>query len=184
MTALPITEAAARHAGLVMAHAAVVASVLEPGELICPFAVVAKGDDRQSIEFESDTQDQAVERAWASLDEYRNQIDLWAMAREGSVAGPDGKEDVVVVATWGQGMAEPFVFTQRFRPKAKGVFALLGPTSVQQQFQDSELGQLRAWFEAGISSHPKHDRWSAWRNAGAQQAVPADIARPAGERRG
>ena len=32
-----ITEAAAKHAGLVMAHAAAIASVLEPGELICPF---------------------------------------------------------------------------------------------------------------------------------------------------
>ena len=89
-----ITEAAAKHAGLVMAHAAAVASVIEPGELICPFIVVAKGDDRQSIEFPSKSQGEAIDRAWSSISEYQAFVDLWAMAREGLAAQQGTADDV------------------------------------------------------------------------------------------
>jgi hypothetical protein len=37
-----------RHAGLVMTQVAYIASVLKEGELVCPFAVIAKGENRQS----------------------------------------------------------------------------------------------------------------------------------------
>jgi hypothetical protein len=40
-----------------MAQAASIASVREDGELICLFAVIANGDNRQSIEFEAVTKD-------------------------------------------------------------------------------------------------------------------------------
>lgn len=105
-----------RHAGLVMAHAANIASVLRAGELICPFAVVAKGDSRESIEFEAPTQDQAISEGWASLEKYKEYFDLWAFAREGLMRGPDGKEDILVIAAWTHGMPEPVVFCQRFLP--------------------------------------------------------------------
>lgn len=73
------------HAGLVMAQAANIASVLDVGELICPFAVVTKGDSRESINFEAATQDQAISEGWASLEKYKEYFDLWALAREGLV---------------------------------------------------------------------------------------------------
>ena len=53
MTLNRIPDNVARHAGLVMAQAASIASVLEVGELICPFAVITKDENRQSIEFEA-----------------------------------------------------------------------------------------------------------------------------------
>lgn len=60
-----------RHAGLVMAQAMNIASVLNVDELICPFAVVTKGDSRESIEFESTTQDEAISEGWANLEKYK-----------------------------------------------------------------------------------------------------------------
>ena len=77
-----IPDVVLRHAGLVMTHAAAIASVLEDGELICPFAVITKGENRQSIEFEASSQDEAVSQGWASLETYKEDFDLWAFARE------------------------------------------------------------------------------------------------------
>ncbi len=170
-----IPETAAKHAGFVMAHAAAIASVLELGELICPFVVVTKGDNRQSIEFESETQDQAVDRAWSSLAEYRDQVDLWAMAREGLVSGQNGKDDVLVVAVWAPEMSDPIVFTQRFRPKARG-FAIVGPVMMAQEV-GNEAQLVAEWFFEGIAQHPKGEYWDAWRNA-AQQIAAGDAASP------
>jgi len=159
-----ISEALAKHAGLVMVHTAVIVSVNEPGELICPFIVITKGSDRQSIEFESETQDEAVDRAWSSLAEYRTVVDLWAMAREGLVAGPNGKEDVLVVAAWEQGMSEAIVFTQRFLPKARGGFAVYGPVSLQSELAPEQVDLVAAWVLQGIAQHPKGERWHSWRS--------------------
>lgn len=159
-----VSEALAKHAGLVMVHAAVIVSAIEPGELICPFIVIAKGSDRQSIEFESKTQDEAVDRAWSSLSEYRAVVDLWAMAREGLVSGPNGKEDVLVVAAWEQGMSEAVVFTQRFLPKTRGGFAVYGPVSLQSELEPEQAQFVAEWFLQGIAQHPKGERWQSWRS--------------------
>lgn len=114
-----IPDEAVCYAGLVMTQAASVASVLREGELICPFIVVTKGEDRQSIEFEASTQDEAGSCGWASLDEYRALVDLWAFAREGVVKGPSGKEDVLVVAVRKPGMEKPASFRRDSFPQAK-----------------------------------------------------------------
>lgn len=145
-----------------MAHAAVVASVSEPGQLICPFVVVSKGQNRQAIDFVAETQDQAVDRAWASLDEYREHVDLWAMAREGLIAGASGKDDVLVVCVWTRGMPDAAVFTQRFRPSAQG-FGLVGPVELQESIGEDELELIKGWFAQGIESHPKGAKWKEWR---------------------
>jgi hypothetical protein len=74
-----IPDVVAKHAGLVLTQAASIASVLDSGELICPFAVVTKGSDRQSVEFEAATQDDAVSKGWAHFDEWKERVDLWAL---------------------------------------------------------------------------------------------------------
>jgi len=71
-----LPDKVAKHAGLTMMQAASIASVLEAEELICPFAVISKGPNRQSVAFESETQDEAVSKGWASLDEWKGEIDL------------------------------------------------------------------------------------------------------------
>jgi hypothetical protein len=164
MDRLALPNEVTRHAGLTMMQAASIASALGEQELICPFAVVSKGSDRQSIAFEPETQDEAVAKGWASLDEWRGQIDLWAFAREGLMVSPEGKVDVLVVAAWGPTMNEPAIFTQRFRPSTKGGFALLGPVAVQD-LPAAELSRVAEAFGAGIAEHPKGEKWYDWKRA-------------------
>jgi hypothetical protein len=152
-----------RHAGFVMAHAAAIASVLKPGELICPFAVITKGENnRQSIEFEAATQDEAVSQGWSSLEKYKEYFDLWAFAREGLAKGEHGKDDVLLVAAWSHGMAEPVVFTQCFIPASKGGFALCGPVAILGNNYDDDLERIKQMFSEGIAEHPKGNRWASW----------------------
>jgi hypothetical protein len=150
-----------RHAGLVMTQVASIASVLEDGELVCPFAVIAKGENRQSIEFEALSQDEAVSEGWASLEKYKDRLDLWAFAREGLIIGPHGKEDVLLVAAWTHGMLEPVVFLQRFLPRAKGGFALVGAIVAQDQ-PEAELNRIADAFMEGVREHPKGHLWDSW----------------------
>jgi hypothetical protein len=156
-----IPDHVAHHAGLVMAQAASIASVLEVGELICPFAVITKNENRQSIEFEAATQDEAVSKGWDSFESLKDQVDIWSLAREGLQPGPDGKVDVLVVVAWTRGMIEPAVFIQRVSPRAKGEFSLLGPTAIQDQ-PSSELDRIAACFSEGIQAHPKGHLWATW----------------------
>lgn len=153
-----------RHAGLVMAQAMSIASVLNVDELICPFAVVTKGDSRESITFESTTQDEAIREGWASLEKYEEYFDLWAFAREGLMRGRDGKEDVLVVAAWTHGMPQPVLFTQRFIPKGKGGFAAVGPMMVQD-CPSEKLDQVATLFMMGVEQHPQGHLWQSWRSA-------------------
>jgi len=156
-----IPDNVARHAGLVMTQAASIASVLEVGELICPFAVITKGENRQSIAFEAATQDEAISKGWDSFETLKTQVDIWSLAREGLERGPNGKVDVLVVVAWTYGMIEPAVFTQQFSPKTKGVFALLGPIAIHDQ-PSSELDRIAASFSEGIQTHPKGHLWATW----------------------
>ncbi|HJU07705.1 MAG TPA: hypothetical protein VJ727_04410 [Rhodanobacteraceae bacterium] len=151
-----------RHAGLVMAHAATIASVLKPGELICPFALIAKGENRQSIEFEAPTQDEAVSQGWESLERYKEDFDLWAFAREGLAEGEHRKDDVLLAAAWSHGMAEPVVFTQCFIPANKGGFALVGPVAILGKNHEADLERIKQMFNEGIMEHPKGNRWASW----------------------
>jgi hypothetical protein len=172
MKAASIPAPVVRHAGFVMAHAAVVVSELKADELICPFAVITKGESRQSLEFEAESQDKAVSEAWASLDAHKERIDLWAMAREGLVSTSRCKADVLVVASWGHDMGEAVMFTQRFHGRGR-TFELAGPIEVQAEASAEELSTLRSWFHQGINQHPRSALWWVWADA-AQQGAPAD----------
>jgi hypothetical protein len=156
-----IPDVVVRHAGLVLTHSAVVASVLEDGQLICPFAVATKGDDRQTVEFEAATQDEAVSKGWSHFEEWKEHVDLWALAREGLVPGPNGKDDVLVVAAWTRGMVEPLVVTQRFLPKAKGGFALVGPVEIGD-LPPADIDRIGRSFLEGVHEHPKGHLWNSW----------------------
>jgi hypothetical protein len=162
MSALRLPDEVAKHAGLTMVQAASIASVLEVGELICPFIVVTKGPNRQSIEFESGTQDEAVSKGWSSLEEMKDKVDLWAFAREGLSTRDGEKIDVLVVAAWAAPMDEPAIFVQPFLPKGKGGFALIGPMEVQD-LPDSEMPRIAQSFSEGIDEHPKGNKWTGWR---------------------
>jgi hypothetical protein len=158
-------ESAAYFGGFVLAHAALIASELSGDELICPFAVVTKDDQREVINFEAETQVEAVERGKASLIELKDKIDSWAFAREGLQSLPDrsGKVDVLLVSCWVSGMDEPLVLIQAFTPAQTGNFRLFGPTEIIQDGQTVHSGlvsQLSSAVQQGIGS--RHVPWTRW----------------------
>ena len=158
-------ENAAKFGGFVLAHAALIASDLTGNELICPFAVVTEGDRRQVLDFEADTQAEAVERGKASLAELQDQIDSWAFVREGlwSQPGSTKKIDVLLVSAWVPGMGEPLVLMQAFNPAKTGNFCLLGPLEIIQDGQSvaPELAdQLTSAAQDGIAS--RNVPWASW----------------------
>jgi hypothetical protein len=165
--ALSPLERAIRFGGMVLAHAALVASDLPKGELICPFAIIIKDDRRQVVPFEANSQAEAVENGKASLAELKDQIDYWGFGREGLRSEPDAAEktDVLIVSTWTHGMEEPAILLQNFRPATTGQFMLLGTVDVVlggQVLVADKAVPLRALVSDGIAMHPSQVPWASW----------------------
>ena len=156
-----------RFGGMVLAHAALIASDLGEGELICPFAIVTKDDNRELLVFEAESQAEAIESGKASLAEFKEHIDDWAFGREGLWSEPGGnvKADVLIVSAWTRGMDEPIVLMQRFRPAAVGQFVLFGPVEIVidgRVLASEEAAPLRALVLDGIAHHPSNVPWGSW----------------------
>jgi hypothetical protein len=161
-------EEALRFGGFVMAHAAWIASDLEKGELVCPIAVITKGDSRKVIPFEAATQAEAIESGKRTFDDLKSSVDTWALAREGlfSVVGSDQPEiDSLVVSSWAKGLDEPIILRQLFRPKEKGGFGLIGQiVLVVHGMVPPDDAHAKLLFTAmqGVRSHPHGSSWERW----------------------
>src|SRR3989442_15084255 len=79
----PIPEAAAVLAGFVLAHAAWSASDLPKGDLLVPVAVIEVKGERRLLRFEAETQEQAIARGKAAMQDAMATADAWAFARDG-----------------------------------------------------------------------------------------------------
>jgi hypothetical protein len=113
--------------GFVLAHAAWILSEIEAGELLCPFAMLEKGDGRELLPFEADTQEEAIFGAKAHLMKLGSEIDAWAFAREGLIRDAGEAVDVISVDLFARGMDEPVALVQRYQSLAPhGQFKLLG----------------------------------------------------------
>jgi hypothetical protein len=71
---MALLEDAVRLGGMVLAHAARIASELEDGALICPFAIIQTGDQREVVPFESDSQAESIERGKASFQDFSREV--------------------------------------------------------------------------------------------------------------
>jgi len=162
------TERAVRFGGMVLAHAAFIASDLPEGELICPFAIITKDDRRQVVPFEAESQAEAVENGKASLEEMKSQVDYWGFGREGLWSHPDdgdNKTDVLTISTWTHGMEDPIILMQRFRPTASGQFALLGMVEIViagHILPPDKARSLRSLVSDGVAMHPSEVPWASW----------------------
>ena len=163
-------EDAVRFGGMVLAHAAWIASVLEDGALVCPFAIIRTGCDREVVAFESDSQAESIERGKASFQDYKERVDFWSFAREGllSYVGSDEpKVDVLTISAWGQGLDEPVILRQRFNPKVKGGFKLVGPIEVAIHGMippEPTSSALRLIALQRVEQHPHGELWATWTN--------------------
>ena len=159
---------ALRFAGLVMAHAAYVASDLAEGDLVCPFAVTESGGVREVVTFESDSQLESIERGKASFAEYKDCVTLWAFAREGvlsHVGTEEPRRDVLSVSAWKAGMEEQVILQQCFLREEVGIFKLVGPLSISIHgmiSSEETQAKLRGMAFEGIEKHPQGGRWKGW----------------------
>jgi hypothetical protein len=157
-----------RFGGMVLAHAAWIASDLEDGSLICPFAIIETAGERKVITFESDSQAESIERGKASFEEYRDKVGFWSFAREGLlsyVGGDQPKVDVLSVSAWKVGLEEPIILQQCFVPKATGVFKLIGPLTISIYGMippEPTQTKLQVIALEGIKQHPHGELWTTW----------------------
>jgi hypothetical protein len=160
-------EEALRFGGLVMAHAAYVASDLGPGDIVCPFAVIESHGVREVITFQSDSQAESIERGKASFNEYKEDVTFWGFAREGLfsyVGSVESKRDVLTVSAWKVGMEEPVILQQCFLRDEAKKFKLTGSLMIAiHGMISSEATQatLRRTVFEGIEQHPQGKCWKA-----------------------
>jgi hypothetical protein len=162
---------ALRFGGFVLAHAAWIASDLPSGELICPIAVVEKGDSREVIPFEATSQEDAIRLGKHKVAELTGTVDRWAFAREGlwSLLGSASPElDVLSVTVWSNGLDEPITLQQCFSPTAKGTFRLLDPIKIIVHgvpCSEDINSRLMPVVLQGINQHSKGENWVRWQSS-------------------
>jgi hypothetical protein len=161
-----LSREAIEFAGFVLHHCAEIADDNRQGELICPFAVLWNSEGRRVVAFEAETQEEAVERGWLSLEESRELGEWWAFGREGLLRTDNGALDVLLVSLWTPGHDDPFTVTQSFGRSHDGGVYLIGQPELLLGGRTGAEAVLKWDIDAlwrGIESHPKGSRWSAWR---------------------
>lgn len=160
-----VPKRAVEFAGYVLMHCSNLADGNRTGELVCPFAIVEEEGERQVIEFEADTQEAAVERGQASLDDYRDSAERWGFAREGVYQAGGRTYDVLVATVWIEGMEESASIIQKFgRDDAHALYMIGTPELITHRGDTAH--HVVAWDRAdllkGVASHPRGDKWAQW----------------------
>jgi hypothetical protein len=161
-----LPDKAIEYAGFVLTHCAAIADANRGVELICPFAVITSSNGREVLDFESETQEEAVSKGWASFAEAKRRRDWWAFGREGIYRDPDGTaSDVLTVTVWTPQMKFHHSFTQRFgRRPDQGICLFGGTELVKHAGEYAE--PVERWSQSallrGINSHPQGARWQEW----------------------
>ena len=164
MATLPSSEIL-ELAGFVLLHCALIADSNRNGELICPFAVIVDASGRRLVDFESETQEEAVAKGWESLSESRGKSEWWSFGREGLIRDKGEATDVLTVSFWAPNMQEAASLIQRFARSHEQELYLLGGTDLLVHGpQGAELVEEwdRQALNRGIASHPKGNRWPHW----------------------
>lgn len=161
-----LPDKAIEFAGFVLVHCAAIADANRQGELICPFVVLADDSGRRVIAFESETQEEAISKAWSSLAEAQAGKVWWAMGREGIYRDPDGTgTDVLTVSVWIPRMKTHYSWMQRFgRSSDQAVYFIGEPEMLMHEAESATT--VPAWdrsaLQRGISSHPRAQSWASW----------------------
>lgn len=162
-----VPNEAIEFAGFVLAHCAAIADSNRAGELICPFALLEGDEGRQMVHFESQTQEEAVSKGWASLVDAKSNAESWAFGREGLYREPNGRAvDVLTVTVWMPGMKEHYSVLQRFsRQEDQAIYFIEAPELLKHMADSAE--PVEEWdvkaVERGVAHHPNGEKWSKWR---------------------
>ncbi len=160
-----IPDESLEYAGFVLAHCAAIADSNRDGELICPFAVLTSNAGRHVVNFESETQSEAVSKGWDSLADAKSNGLWWAFGREGIYRTSDGASDVFTVSVWLPRMKQHISILQRFMRGTSQELRLVGNVELLMHGTESAT-TVAKWNQAaltrGIASHPKGTRWVEW----------------------
>lgn len=163
MDAVP--SQAIQFAGFVLVHCALIADANRNGELVCPFAVVETEGDRLVIEFDADTQEEAVKKGRASLDDWKPFANGWALGREGLFRLGETAVDVMVVTVWVTGMDVTASVMQKFGRDGENALYLIGEPELLVHASEAAR-QVHGWDRdallEGIALHPHGERWARW----------------------
>lgn len=163
---MAIPETLITLAGFVLAHAAWSVSDLSKGELLVPFIVVERSDERKLSRFEAATQWEAINNAKAFLAEQGDTFDAWVFAREGRIREAGAYVDVLTIEAKAKGMEHSIIFLQRFQPFAMGEFRVLGPPTVVIDGKVLEDGKAKPFLiqlHQGIRTHSNvAPLWNEW----------------------
>ena len=146
-------------------HCVAIAAACAEDELICPFSVVGNADSYRVTDFEADTQEEAIKRGWASLDQSRLSREPWIFGREGTRRTEKGVVDMLIVSAWVPGMFDPVTVLQPFaRMSDRSLYFLQGPELFVGGRYDSET--IEDWdsiaLMRGVRSHPRGAQWSMY----------------------
>jgi hypothetical protein len=166
MSPSSIPDEALEFAGFVLVHCASIADANRDGELICPFAVIEK-DGTQVINFESETQEEAVSNGWASFNEARLGNFPWAFGREGIYRAPDGAGiDVLTVTVWMPDMQNYYSIVQRFGRRQDQAIFFIGAPELFRHVRAGTAETVEHWdvpaLERGVAQHCMGPMWPVW----------------------
>ena len=151
--------------GFIMAHSAAIGDSLAQHELMVPYVITVNNGKRENIEFEAETQQQAVNAAEKKLSELSQSVDAWSYSQDGLVTLDSGeKQDVFFFKVWVKGMSEPLQAYQMYR---KHPFKLSGNIQILNYSESGLLSQEQELFAEGINegieAHPTGSKkWESW----------------------
>lgn len=151
--------------GFIMAHSAAIGDSLAEHELMVPYVITIDNGKRESIEFEAETQQQAVIAAEKKISELSQSVEAWSYSQDGLVTLDNGeKQDVFFFKIWVKGMSEPLQAYQMYR---KHPFKLIGNIQILNYFESGLLANEQEHFSLGINegieSHPTGSKkWESW----------------------
>ena len=151
--------------GFIMAHSAAIGDSLAEHELMVPYAITINNGKRESMEFEAETQQQAVNAAEKKLLELSRSVEAWSYSQDGLVTLDNGeKQDVFFFKVWAEGMSEPLQAYQMYK---KHPFKLIGNIQILNYSESGLLTKEQEQFSAGINqgieSLPTGSKkWALW----------------------
>jgi len=170
MATREMPESALLLAGFVLAHAAW--SISDAPDLLCPLAIVERGNERELLRFEAEAQSEAISRGKELLATLKADADCWAFAREGlfnenPLRDASETTDVISVDIWAKEAQHSITLIQRFEPYFKRQrFRLIGEPEVSLNGRLQDLLVVRELLDTvhrGVLEHSNvAPLWQEW----------------------
>lgn len=148
-----------------MAHSAAIGDSLAENNFMVPYVITINNGKRESMEFEAETQQQAVNAAEKKLPKLSRSVEAWSYSQDGLVTLDSGeKQDVFFFKVWVKGMSEPLEAYQMYQ---KTPFKLEGNIQILNYSESGLLADKQDQFSVGINegieSHPTGSKkWESW----------------------